>query len=150
MTINEITLPPSVVAELYRSSLVVPGEQPANKPPDIPKTALIFYYKTDKQAGFLKDLLIACNLHPGKAELKELKAGEIFDYKTELEQSNYKEVILFGVEPSAIELPLSFPHFQVQSFAGRSFLFTPSLGEMKEDKLLKSRLWVCLRRMFNV
>jgi hypothetical protein len=150
MNINEITLPASVVTELYRSSLVIPDELPANKPPDIKKSTLIFYYKTDKQKGFLTDLLLACNLDADKVEFKELETGEQFDYKTELEQSNYKVVLLFGVDPSSVRLPLSFPHFQVQSFAGRTFLFTPPLAEMKDDKLLKSRLWVCLKRMFNV
>ena len=150
MNINEITLPASVVTELYRSSLVIPDVEPANKPPDIKKTTLIFYYKTDKQKTFLNDLLNACNLDTDKAEMKELGPGEQFDYKTELEKSNYNVIILFGVDPASLRLPLSFPHFQVQAFAGRTFLFTPPLGEMKDDKLLKSRLWVCLKRMFNV
>ena len=150
MNINDISLPASVVAGLYKNSLVIPGELPANKQPEQVKTVLILYYKSDKQSRFVDDLLIACHIDKIKAELKELKKDEAYDYKELLDKSHFKEIILFGVEPSAIQLPLSFPHFQLQSFAGRSILFTPPLSEMKDDKLLKSRLWVSLRRMFNI
>jgi hypothetical protein len=74
-------------------------------------------------------------------------------------KSSYKElvaffksriVLLFAVEPASFGLPMSFPHFQIQPFAGNSFLFSPSLKELENDKVLKSKLWVCLKRLFNL
>ena len=61
-----------------------------------------------------------------------------------------KIVLLFAVEPASFGLPMSFPHFQIQPFAGNSFLFSPSLKELENDKMLKSKLWVCLKRLFNL
>jgi len=58
--------------------------------------------------------------------------------------------MLFGTEPSTINLPVSFPHFQLQSFNNYTFLFTPPLHEIRNDQILKSKLWVCLRKIFNV
>ena len=61
-----------------------------------------------------------------------------------------KIVLLFAVEPVSFGLPMIFPHFQIQPFAGNSFLFSPSLKELENDKILKSKLWVCLKRLFNL
>jgi hypothetical protein len=47
-------------------------------------------------------------------------------------------------------LPLNFPHYQIQPFANCSFLYTPSLSEVETDKVQKSKLWVALRRLFNI
>ena len=64
--------------------------------------------------------------------------------------SKSKVVFLFGVEPKELNLPISFPQFQVQPFNGAMYLFSPSLDELENDKLLKSKLWVCLKRIFNI
>jgi len=47
-------------------------------------------------------------------------------------------------------MPLSFPEFQVQAFNNCIFLHTPVLEVLETDKVLKSKLWVCLKRMFGV
>ena len=54
-----------------------------------------------------------------------------------------------ALHPAMLDLPVNFPHFQVQSFNNSTFLFTPSLHEI-QNTILKSKLWVCLRRIFNV
>jgi len=45
---------------------------------------------------------------------------------------------------------MNFPHFQQQKFTGITFLFSPSLNELENDKLLKSKLWICLKQIFNI
>jgi hypothetical protein len=59
-------------------------------------------------------------------------------------------VLLIDTEAASIGLPLDFPDFQVQPFNNITFLSSPSLSEIKSDPLQKSKLWVCLRRIFNV
>ncbi|MBK9568854.1 MAG: hypothetical protein IPO53_02260 [Chitinophagaceae bacterium] len=54
------------------------------------------------------------------------------------------------MEPAAFGLPMHFPHYQIQAFAGNSFLYAPSLKELENDRVEKSKLWVCLKRLFNL
>ena len=71
-------------------------------------------------------------------------------YKELISFFKSKIVFLFDIEPIAFGLPVNFPHYQAQAFASTSFLFSPSLKKLQNDKLQKSKLWVCLRRLFNV
>jgi len=63
-----------------------------------------------------------------------------------------KFLLLFGVEPDIIHLPINFPSFKEQPYAGTTYLFTPALselnGETDQAKGLKRKLWDCLKRMF--
>ena len=63
-----------------------------------------------------------------------------------------RSLLLFGVEPGEIQLPISFPAFKEQPYAGTTYLFTPSLRQLNQEtesaKLLKRQLWDCLKRMF--
>ncbi len=63
-------------------------------------------------------------------------------------------VILFGPTPPDIGLPMNFPVFKIQSYDQCTYLIAPSLEELvrpgDEGKLLKSKLWVCLKTMFEI
>jgi hypothetical protein len=63
-------------------------------------------------------------------------------------------VLLFGLEPTAIKLPINFPVFRLQPYDDCTYLSAPALSLLvqnsEESKLLKSKLWVCLKTLFNV
>ena len=63
-------------------------------------------------------------------------------------------VILFGLEPTTIRLPINFPVFKVQPYDQCTYLSAPPLEQLvqnsDESKLLKSKLWVCLKTLFDV
>ncbi len=63
-------------------------------------------------------------------------------------------ILLFGLEPTAIKLPINFPVFRLQPYDECTYLAAPSLHLLvqltEESKLLKSKLWVCLKTLFNV
>jgi hypothetical protein len=65
-------------------------------------------------------------------------------------QFSSKIIFLFGIDPVSFGLPVNFPQFQLQPFASATFLFSPPLDELRKDELLKSKLWVCLRRLFAI
>ncbi len=171
MDLNHIELSSSLVADLYKKSLIetsLPTVQQEKSKEQVQenspwkylgknnKNILIIVnsneaiHLPDNQLTFLTGILGACKLsvndvaivnlnnHPGTSH-NELKT--FFKSKT---------VFLFDVEPTALGLPVSFPHYQVQAFSNISFLYSPSLKELEDDKLQKSKLWVCLRRLFNV
>ncbi len=59
-------------------------------------------------------------------------------------------MILFGVPPLSIDLPINFPPFQLQAFNKRTYLYSPALAELEQDKALKGKLWGCLKTLFEI
>jgi hypothetical protein len=109
----------------------------------------VFLPETDLQ--FLTKMLSACKLNMADVAIVNFaaRAVAIDPLKQQLQP---RHVLLFGVEPGAIQLPISFPAFKEQAYAGSTFLFTPSLTQLNQEteqaKLLKRQLWDCLKRMF--
>lgn len=173
MELNDIQLPASVIADLYRSSLIdtnndtketpaktsvanilVPGQWKyigENK-----KNILVavnysgVLHLPDEELSFLTGMLTACKLSLADVAIVNLDNYKEKVYKEIIAYFKSRIVFLFGTDPVAFGLPVSFPKFQLQPFANATFLFTPSLEELKKDELLKSKLWVCLRRIFAI
>jgi len=169
MDLNHVKLSPALVTELYQKSLIEIGEsktEPIQKLPNIQsgmkwlgenkkKVLLIVHYTDavflpDEDLDFLTDILEACKLNIADVAILNKHNHTDTSYKDLLNQFNSKTIIMFDVEPSVLELPISFPQFQVQSFTNSSFLFSPSLIQLKKDKVLKSKLWVCLKKIFSL
>ena len=172
--INHIKLPASVLADIYHFSLIEADEKPADlltdndteiKPSVLPvwkwlgenkKNILVIvrYRDTvhlpDNDLALLTGILGACKLSLADVAVLNHHNFPEASYKELLAFYKSKIVLLFAVEPASFGLPMSFPHFQIQPFAGNSFLFSPSLKELENDKILKSKLWVCLKRLFNI
>jgi len=173
MNINDIQLTPQLVADLYRSSLVEMSENPVepivaeikeetatgpgwkslgnNK-----KNILIIAqysdstHLPDKELDFLTTMLGACKLGLDDVAIVNLNNHPGSLYKELTGHFKSKIVFLFDVEPASFGLPMNFPHYQLQAFANATFLYSPSLTELETDKLQKSKLWVCLKRLFNL
>jgi len=179
MNINEIKLPAFVIANLYQSSLIeadvavrsnqsdqiIPEKNitiSANKQNSLKwlgenrKNILIIarysdaVHLPDEEFNFLTGILGACNLNIGDVALFNLNNKPGITYTELATHFKSKIIFLFGIEPTELGLPISFPHFQVQTFANSSFLFSPPLNDLESDKVLKSKLWVCLRKIFNI
>lgn len=174
MNLNQIQLPASVIANLYKNALIEADElSPFKTDPlvlkktedspnkwkylgDNKKNILIVvnykeaFYLPDEEITFLTSLLTACQLSLADVAIVNRNNYEDIDYKELIAQFSSKIIFLFGVDPAGFGLPVSFPHFQVQSFAKTTFLFTPPLEEIKNDSLYKSKLWVSLRRIFGI
>jgi hypothetical protein len=170
MDINHIQLPATTIVDLYRSSLIETSEVPVKITApaatiatsgrkylgENQKNILIVVdykdtvYLPDEELGFLTSMLTACNLGLADVAIINRHTNKETGYKEAITQFNSRIVFLFGVDPVAFGLPVDFPHYQVQAFANTTFLFTPSLEERKKDNLLKSKLWVCLRKIFGI
>ena len=169
MDLNHLELPASLIEDLYKFSLVGMNEVPVKLQPEKivieskwkwlgnnGKNILVIVkygngiHLPDEQLGFLTNMLTACKIGLGDVAIVNLNNHPEASYKDLLNHFKSKIVFLYGIEPATFGLPVSFPHFQVQSFANCTFLFTPSLEELDKDKVLKSKLWVCLRRIFGI
>ena len=176
MSLNDIQMPPSLITELYKSSLIETNKAVTDfktketltpKKPDAASDAIVALgnngrnilivvdysdaiHLPDIDFNFLVGILGACKLSMSDVAIININKHSSLTYKEITEQFDSKNIFLFGVEPSTFGLPMSFPHFQSQNFSSRSFLFSPSLTALQNDKVSKSKLWVCLRRIFNV
>ena len=177
MNLSDIKLPSSVIQELYKKNLVenglppLPGQvmatilspEPAKK--DSPKShssvakpANVLVIVNNKgpidipeeELTLLTNMLSACKLSLNDIRIINLDQPPRPTYKELIPELLNGTVLLFGTAPSSLELPVDFPFFQVQSFNGCTFLYSPSLQEIKYDKALKTRLWTCLRKIFNL
>ncbi|MBI5371753.1 MAG: hypothetical protein HZA79_06980 [Sphingobacteriales bacterium] len=178
MDINHIELNPASVAGLYKNHLVETGgtTPPVPKPVSLPsspektgpapaewkalgnngKQVLVLVdrkdvvYLPDQELNFLTGILSACKMNLADVAILNLHQYPGSGYKELVPFFNSKKVLLFGVEPAAIDLPLDFPSFQAQAFNGTTYLWSPDLGTMETDKLLKTKLWVSLKQLFNI
>ena len=174
MDLNHIDLPAFVVAELYHSSLIETNDSPAKVQPDAAgnskkqstpewkwlgdnkKNILVVVeypgvlHLPEPELDFLTGILAACKLTIDDVAIVNMDNHSGASYKEYISFFKTRTIFLFAVDPVRFGLPMSFPHFQLQSFSNNSFLFVPSLHELKQDKVLKSKLWVCLRRMFGL
>lgn len=178
MGLNDLHLPPAVLSALYPSSLVTfDDNHKVTAGPVIPVTtpkeneangATIKYlgdnnqhilvvvqyenavYLPDDELTFLTNMLAACKLNLGDVAIFNRQNHPALLYESVINQLKSRKVLLFGVDPANFGLPVSFPYFQVQKLRSTTFLYSPSLDEQKNDPLLKSKLWVCLRHIFGI
>ena len=167
MSINNIQFSPSALAELFHHSLIEDSEILTTEiiaiTTDTDKylgenkkniLVLVDYanamFLPDEELSFLTNMLAACKLSLADVAIVNRNNYTDKNYKELIATFKTRIVFLFGIEPAAFGLPVSFPHFQIQPFANATFLFTPSLEECNKDALLKSKLWVCLRRIFAI
>jgi hypothetical protein len=169
VSINEIRLPATMIHDLYKNSLVeVNGEKavieatalvPAKFLGGNERNILILAKSSDavivndRQLSFLTKLLEACKMNIGDVAILN-NAEEKWMIGELKKRFHPKSVLLFGCSPASIQLPIEFPMFKLQDYGGTIFLIAPTLEELdtesNEGKILKSKLWVCLKTLFGL
>lgn len=174
MDLNDMELPASLLTGFYRTHLVENTEtKPATKTrakKDNSHPATISYlgknqkeicllvsyskdvYLPDEQLHFLTTILQACRLNLGDvAIVNHFRAPVVFE---ELySQMHCKHLLVFGVDASILGLP-DIPLFTAHDMKGCQIVLAPPAEQLNtntpESKSLKSKLWNCLKQMFNV
>jgi hypothetical protein len=107
----------------------------------------------DDQLNFLSKILEACRMNVGDVAIVNHHTTPVVIAALR-EQLHPANIILFGVDPIAIRLPINFPAFKLQPYDNCTYLCTPPLeqlvGNTADAKLLKSKLWICLKTLFGV
>src|SRR5436190_13723804 len=104
----------------------------------------------DKQLSFLTKLLAACNLNLADIAVLNFQDHNSIEFNDILNHFKPKVVLLFDIEPGEFGLPMIFPQFQVQGYKDAVFVSSPCLDVIEPDKSLKGKLWVCLKKIFNL
>jgi hypothetical protein len=160
MSLDNIQLPASVVADMYKESLVVLNDlqskketavsKKKNEPEPLPGLVVLTAKPTSGEEKILLDkMLIACKLSPSAAILYHI-SERAPDYREITELPPLSVILLFGVAPLQIGLPMDFPPYQVQQHQGKTFLASDSLSNLMEDAAAKKKLWDCLRKIFKI
>ena len=172
MSLNSIKFEPADIASLYKNSLVeinakkqVSTQAKAGDEPNAAgwkylgenkKKTLVIVRSTDavhipdKQLSFLTKLLAACNLNLADVAILNFQDHNSSTFNEILNYFKPKVVLLFDVEPGEFGLPMVFPQFQVQGYKDTVFVSSPALDIIEPDKSLKGKLWVCLKKIFNL
>ncbi|MBI1344545.1 MAG: hypothetical protein GC171_16615 [Terrimonas sp.] len=166
MNINNITLSEQLLSELYPTLVADVAEQQANLTIQPKNQAKKYLGKNakhililskfqdavhlpDTMLEFLSNILLACKLTLADVAIANLSDSDQ-DASLLLKETDPSVVLLFGIEPDELGLPLRFPQFQVQKFNKVTYLSAGHLELIKENKELKSRLWNCLKNIFNL
>jgi hypothetical protein len=79
-----------------------------------------------------------------------LRNNPATDYSSLIKFFNSKYVLLFDVAPQEIDMPLNFPHFQIQKFDQCTYLSAPALNKIEPEKPTKTKLWNSLKNLFGL
>ena len=172
MSLNSIKFDTSDIASLFKNSLVevssgkqiLPHDNMNAEPiandwkylgENKKKTLLVVNYEDaahilDKQLTFVTKLLGACNLDLADVAILNFHHYRSSDFDNIINHFKPKVVLLFGTEPDDFGMPMKFPQFQVQGYKDAVFVSSPSLELIEPDKTLKGKLWICLKKTFNV
>ena len=153
---NPIILPPGLIASLYENVLIDEAvasiEQVAKETSSTKKIVIIAEAKTNalppNQQLFLEAILKACKLNIAEVAVITDKDPMTADHKEINAHYGAENIILFGLSPSSIALPVYFPPFQIQSFQDTNYLHAPSLEDIEADKTLTVQLWQSLKQLF--
>ena len=162
MSFDGEKLPGKAVAELYKKSLIELLNGESGDELNIPflggnrkKILIVANYDSpefipDTDLQLLSGILAACKLTVDDVALINLNNVSNKNHRELVKAFSPTVAILFGLNPEAIELPVHFPNFQIQTYNKISFLSSPELSTLESDKLLKSKLWLCLKQIFSL
>jgi hypothetical protein len=178
MGLNDIILSSNMLTGLYKNNLIGPEEKENLRPGPTPKEAkeeaapegykflgknkksicLITkctdaVFVSEPDLNFISKLIGACKMNLEDVAILNQANTDII-ISTLKKQLKPKSIILFGVDPTSIKLPIHFPAFKLQEYNGTTYLLAPTLEELNQEtnegKILKSKLWVCLKQLFGL
>jgi hypothetical protein len=159
MSLNNISLPLHLLADLYRTALVQGKASAAPAQTPLPflgkneKNILILVnqknaaYLPEKELQFLTTVLSACALdlsHVALVNWALLKEKSLPVLRAQLSP---QKILLLDVKPEEAGLPQS-QAYAVQAQEGVEFVTAPSLAEIEKTKQAKSNLWMALKQLF--
>ena len=162
MSLNNIQLNSYLIADLYTNALVdqsashVPASPRLRYLGDFQKKMLIIVenrnvpYLDDEELNFLVNVLSACKRSLADVAIVNFASRTEEELQQFITEHQPEQVLLFGLPPLSIGLPINFPHFQLQQFNNRTYLYAPALREYEQDKSLKSNLWKCLKNLLGL
>lgn len=149
--IEKVKIPLSILSELYKDVLInEPGQIEPTTRKKLHAVVVVF---TDNHTStateeLLSGILTACKLNESNSIVLKSTSSKRENLLSIKEIYDTKNIILFGIDPVEFGLPITFPHFQLQTSDGIKYVSSPGLEEMVKDKSLKVKLWNSLKQIF--
>lgn len=162
MNLNNISLPPQLIVDLYHHSLVEGTATAVSQTPPVhslgkgSKGILIIVnkpdvpYLPDNELEFLTKVLTACQLGLADAAIVNWSKVPHHDTEAMLEQFGANAVLLFDVEPTLFQLPADLPLYTCYPFQNRNYVTAPALYQIEKTKEAKVQLWTALKQLFVI
>ncbi len=168
MSLDNIQLPSIVIEGLFKNSLVVlNNSESKDVPASEPKNDISFLgsnkknitivvwdddaiYLAEESLTFLIGILGACKLTMEDVALVNAAKNNTISYQEIQKYLQAEKLLLFGVTPEQLQLPLTFPQYQIQKFDGGQYLTAPALLHLAQNKNEKTKLWNCLKQFFSI
>ena len=172
MGLNDISFTASLIADFYKNNLIetsntkIPKHKPGNTSGNkdiqyLGKNAkgvcvLVDYanevYLPDEQLNFLTTILQACKLNLGDVAIINRNREKIsFDELRKQVRCNY--LLIFGGDILDVGLK-EISLFSIQNINDCTIVYSCAAEKLNnndaDSKLLKSKLWQCLKQLFNV
>lgn len=150
---NEGRISPALLTEWYPTGIYLIPESGSPLPAKTTKVkkrylALSREAVEGETLELLTGIIQACKIDLADLHILQWQNEEA--YGSLLEKTGSVFILMFGVEPADIDLPLVFPHFQTQQFAGATWVASPDLKVLQNDRLMKSKLWLCLKQALSI
>lgn len=157
-SMNRIILPSSLLSDLYKDVLVTEKTQKPSKTVSGPEPVKVVVIASQEGAAlpdallnFLQNVLKACKINLSETAVLTKSSPVISGGLPSLQEAYSSPVILlFGLSPTILALPVHFPAFQVQAYNDCLYLWAPGLEEIAADKSLKATLWQALQKIFKL
>lgn len=166
MSLDNIQLPVIVLEQLFNKSLIElkttelitarPGKEVINMLGENKKGVLILVnynevvFLPEDELNFLIGILSACKLSMQDAGIVNIDKNNSLTYETLENEITCNQIFMFGVSPQAIQLPLTFPFYQIQQYNNHTYLAAPDLTALLNDKVEKGKLWNSLKQIFSL
>ncbi|MEO7767773.1 MAG: hypothetical protein ABIS01_10115 [Ferruginibacter sp.] len=168
MGLENIQLPPIVLQQLFKHTLAdIKTEQKNNEEQSSKKATFSILgnnqkhiliitesdetvYLPERELNFLLEILTACRLSMDDVAILNIKKNKSLTYKTVSKELKSEKLFLFGVSPVQIELPLDFPNYQIQLYNNQVYLTVPPLSRFHDNIPEKTKLWNCLKQVFDL
>ena len=110
-------------------------------------------YLPENQLNFIGNILKACKMNLADVAIvnvnkQPINIGELS------RQLNPQNLVIFGIDTNRINFDKQLTSFNIITYDGMQVFTAPSLEllnqEGEEGKLLKSKLWLCMKQMLNL
>ena len=159
MSLNNLSLPATLLADLYSNVLIEGSARRTLKEVPVPflgknqKNILILVqqknaaYLPEKELAFLTTVLSACSLNLPHVAIVNWAVLTIRSFAVLQAQFLPKKLLLLDVKQEELGLPAS-GLYTVQPYQDLEFVSVPALTDIEKTREAKSKFWIALKELF--
>ena len=166
MSLDNFQIPPTLLPELYKDSLIVLDDK-QSKPEKLNEKKVYFLgdnlknililvnnleilHLNDEDLRFLTGILTACKLTFSDVVVFNTASNLDYNYQKSVDHFKPKLVLILGTIHQKFNLPDYSDKYQPFENQNIQLVFGSSLTEISKDVNEKKALWNCLKQIFEI